>query len=247
MPGPACPGPGESAPPTAASANIGVEMLPELPEHALIAADAGYVGYEYLQAVIASGRHVLLARRLARAPAAETGLGQGISRHRVSVARRAAQKNQPPLVLRLVVAQRQASRVSGDQRAEHSRLTDRQLIDLYRQRWGIELFFRHLKQTFQRRKLRSTSADNARVELEWSLVGLWGMALYAQVELRKHGTDPQRISVAGALRAFRRILRDYLHPLDSSSFLAGIAPLRSARHVRAEQQSQPRLSPQKTT
>jgi len=95
-----------------------------------------------------------------------------------------------------------------------SRLSDAQVIDVYRRRWGIELYFRHLKHTFQRRKLRSTSADNALVELQWSLLGLWGMALFAQVEQTKHGIDPLQQSVAGVLRAFRRMLRDYLHPVE---------------------------------
>ena len=54
---------------------------------------------------------------------------------------------------------------------ESHRLSDQQVLDIYRRRWGIELCFRHLKQTFQRRKLRSTSADNARVELEWPSTG----------------------------------------------------------------------------
>lgn len=102
------------------------------------------------------------------------------------------------------------------------RLSDAKVIDLYRRRWGIELYFRHLKQTFDRRKLRSTSADPARVELEWSLVGLWSMALYAQVELRKQGLDPTKLSLAGALRAFRRILRDYLHPVERQSSLKSL-------------------------
>ena len=101
-----------------------------------------------------------------------------------------------------------------------NRLADARVIDVYRRRWGIELFFRHLKQTFQRRKLRSASAENARVELEWSLVGLWCLALYAQVELANQGIAPDQLSMAGALRAFRRTLRDYLHPAQRKRSLA---------------------------
>src|SRR5207248_10130160 len=124
---------------------------------------------------------------------------------------RAARKHQPPLALRLVVAVGGKHPVYLVTNVPHSRLSDAQVVEIYRRRWGIELFFRHLKQTFQRRKLRSTSAENARVELQWSLVGLWCLALYAQVELMKRGVDPQELSMAGALRAFRRTLRDYLH------------------------------------
>ena len=74
------------------------------------------------------------------------------------------------------------------------------------------MFHRSLKQTFGRRKLRSTNADNARVEVEWSLIGLWAMALYALVAANQCGTPPSKLSIAKTLRAFRRMLRDYRHP-----------------------------------
>ena len=170
-----------------------MQMLPELPAQSLVAADAGYVGYEYVQAVIASGRQLLLrvgsnVRLLRKLGWAKESAGTVYL-----WPERAARQNLPPLVLRLVISHNGkhpvylvTSVLSG------TRLSDRQVIDLYRQRWGIELFFRHLKQTFQRRKLRSTSADHARVELEWSLLGLWGLALYAQAVLRQEGLAPER-------------------------------------------------------
>ena len=34
-------------------------------------------------------------------------------------------------------------------------LSDEQVINIYALRWGVELFYRHFKQTFGRRKLRS--------------------------------------------------------------------------------------------
>jgi hypothetical protein len=188
----------------------------------LIAADAGFVGYDYLRAVIDSGRHVLvrvgsnvrLLRKLgwAKESAGTVYLWPD----------RAAQKNQPPLVLRLVIAAGGKHPVYLITNVSRSRLGDAQVIDVYRRRWGIELYFRHLKQTFQRRKLRSASAENARVELEWSLVGLWCLALYAQVELTKQGLAPAQLSMAGVLRAFRRMLRDYLHPAQRQGCLPAL-------------------------
>lgn len=189
------------------------QMLPETPEAALLVADAGFVGYEYARAVIDSGRSLLV--RVGSNVRLLRKLGW-TKEHAGTVylwPDRAAEKRQPPLVLRLVVALGGKHPVYLVTNVSCSRLSDAQVIDVYRRRWGIELYFRHLKQTFQRRKLRSTSADNALVELQWSLLGLWSMALYAQVEQVKHGLDPRQQSVAGVLRAFRRILRDYLHPL----------------------------------
>jgi hypothetical protein len=192
-----------------------LEMLCSLPLEALIAADAGFVGYDFLSAIVASQRHFLvrvgsnvrLLRKLdyARESGGLVYLWPD----------RAAQRKQPPLVLRLVIAHT----------GKHPVfflfyffsllcLLYRQVGDLYRLRWGIELFYRHLKQTYQRRKLKSDSADNARLELEWSLLSLWAMALYAQVELARKQVPASKVSMAGVLSAFRRMLRDYLHPAD---------------------------------
>ena len=198
------------------------EMLAELPAGALTAADAGFVGYDYVRAVIDSGRHVLLRVgsnvRLLR----KLGWTKEVAGTVYLWPDRAAQQRQPPLILRLVVAVGGKHPVYLLTNVSQRRLSDAQVIDVYRRRWGIELYFRHLKQTFQRRKLRSTSADNARVELEWSLVGLWCLGLYAQVELARQGMDPQQLSMAGVLRAFRRMLRDYLHPAQRNGSLAAL-------------------------
>ena len=190
-----------------------LQMLPGLPKQALIAADAGFVGYQYAKAILDSGRELLVR------VGANVRLLRKLGCVRESAGTvylwpdQQAKKNQPPLVLRLVVAH------NGKQPVylvtsvlSKSRLPDSQVIKLYGRRWGIEVFYRHFKQTFGRRKLRSTSAENARIEIEWSLAGLWAMALYALVETNKRGIPPQRLSIAQALRAFRQILRDYRHP-----------------------------------
>ena len=88
-------------------------------------------------------------------------------------------------------------------------LSNQQIIEIYALRWGIELFYRHFKQTFERRKLRSHTADNAELEATWSLLGLWAMGLHAQVELAAHGIPARRISVAQFLRAYRSSMREY--------------------------------------
>ena len=81
------------------------------------------------------------------------------------------------------------------------------------------MFYRSLKQTFQRRKLRSASAEPARVELDWSFLGLWAMSLYGLVQVRRDEVPPDRLSCAKVLKAFRRMLRDYLHPIERGQTL----------------------------
>jgi hypothetical protein len=192
-----------------------LEMQPNLPPQALIAADAGFVGYEYTRAIHDSGRRVLLRIGSNVRLLKKLGFVREVAQTVYLWPDREARRQQRPLVLRLVVAHNGRHPVFLVTNVlSAAKLTDRQVIELYARRWGIELFYRHLKQTFQRRKLRSASAANARLEMEWSLVGLWALALYALVQIRTQGISPQRLSIASTLRAFRRMLRDYLPPAE---------------------------------
>lgn len=190
-----------------------LEMLPDLPAGVLVAADAGFIGYEYAKAVIDSGRQLLV-----RVGANVRLLRQlGFVREAAGTVYlwpdKKAKQQLPPVVLRLIVVENGKHPVYlVTSVLSKSELSDAQVVALYRHRWGIEVFYRSLKQTFGRRKLRSTHAENARVEIEWSLIGLWAMALYALVEANQCGTPPSKLSIAKTLRAFRRMLRDYRHP-----------------------------------
>ena len=186
------------------------EMVAGLPEGALVAADAGFVGYETWGAILDGGRH-LLVRVGANVRLLE---GLGYARERGGLVYlwpdREAKRRDPPLVLRLVVARGGRHPVYLvtsvlDRRA----LTDRRVAEVYALRWGLELFYRHFKQTYERRKLRSHTADHAELEATWSLLGLWAMGLHAQAELARSGVPAARVSVAGVLRAYRGSLREY--------------------------------------
>lgn len=186
-----------------------VAMVPELPAQALIVADAGFVGYDFWQALLTAGHHfvirvganVRLVRQL------------GWTREHAQVVYlwpdQAARKCQPPLVLRLVVVHDGKQPVYLVTNLPKTCLSDRQVATIYGARWGIEVFFRTFKQTFGCRKLRSRSAPNAQLELEWSLVGLWGVCLLGGRELNESGPEPARLSPAAAIHAFQRTLREY--------------------------------------
>lgn len=199
-----------------------LDMLETLPEESLLCGDAGFVGYDFAQTVLSSGRGLLVR------VGANVTLWKQLGYVRESMKtvyvwpEKAAARSDPPLVFRHVIVQ-------GPRHPIHlivslppgQRLTDRQVADVYRARWGVEVFYRHLKQTFARRKLRSHAANNARVELEWSLVGLWSLLLYASNELLRQEIPLERLSAAGSLRAFRQIARDYYHPAEPSHTLRG--------------------------
>jgi hypothetical protein len=205
-----------------------VAMVPELPAHALIAADAGFVGYDFWQTLLTADHHfvirvganVRLVRQL------------GWTREHAQVVylwpEQAAQKCQPPLVLRLVVVHDGKQPVYLVTDLPMSCLSDRQVATIYGTRWGVEVFFRTFKQTFGCRKLRSRSAPKAQLELEWSLLGLWGVCLLGSRELSASGHDPVRLSPAAAIHAVQRTLREYrVRPETSADTLW--AQLRRAR------------------
>ena len=157
------------------------EMLSELPQNSLITADAGFMGYEFWRAVIEAnqsfvirvGANVKLLKKL--------GYARQYDNTVYLWPNSAAKKNLPPLVLRVVsVHDGKNPMCLVTNVLSKKRLSDQQVAKIYKARWGIELFFRTFKQTFGRRKLRSHSAANARLELDWSLIGLWSVCLLAQ-------------------------------------------------------------------
>ena len=186
-----------------------VAMVPALPAHALIAADAGFVGYAWWPALLTAGHHfvirvganVRLVRQL------------GWTREHAQVVylwpAQAARKRQPPLGLRRVVGPDGKPPVYLVTDLPKSGLSDRQVATIYAARWGLAVFFRTFKQPLGCRKLRSRSAPNARLELDGALIGVWGVCLLGSRELRAHGHDPVRLSPAAALHAFQRPLREY--------------------------------------
>ncbi len=187
-----------------------LEMLGEMPKNSLITADAGFVGYEFWKTildadhdfVIRIGGNVKLIKKL--------GYARDYDHTVYLWPDQAAKKKMPPLVLRLIVIH------DGKQPVylvtsvlNKQRLSDQQAIEVYRYRWGIELFFRTFKQTFGRTKLRSLSAENAKLELDWSLMALWSICLLGQRELVRAGAAPSQLSAAAAIKAVQTTMRDY--------------------------------------
>jgi Transposase DDE domain len=154
-------------------------MLATMPKGALVTADAGFAGYELWAKILDAGLHLVVR------------VGANVK-----------------LLRKLGYARESAGTVYLWPN-KVARLSDRQAVEIYSRRWGIELFYRHCKQTFERAKLRSHNPDNAAVELEWSLLGMWAIGLHSHARLVEQGVAPQKISFANVLRAYRESLRDY--------------------------------------
>jgi len=186
-----------------------VEMLDELPKNALITADAGFVGYDFFKSILDAGgkflirvgANVRLLRKLgkSRRDGDTVCLWPDTKR----------KKGEPAMTLRLITLHDGRQPVYLVTNVSESDLSDDSAARIYQARWGVEVFFRTLKQTFGRRTLRSGAASNARLELNWSLIALWSVCLLGGREVSRSGHAPTRLSPAGAIRALQTSLRGW--------------------------------------
>ena len=185
------------------------EMVDLLPACSLLLADAGFTGYALLEElgrrglafVIRVGANVRLLEKL----------GYAVDEHDGIVylwPSRQQKQGLQPLVLRLIVLRdgrnRQTYLLTSVLASD--RLSDAQAGRLYRLRWGVELLYRALKQTLERRKMLSDNPKRAEVELDWTIVGLWLLGLLGLQAIQQSGHGPSRWSVAGTLRVIQRAL-----------------------------------------
>jgi hypothetical protein len=187
------------------------ELLDQLPNAALIVADAGFVGYLLWQTILSGGRHFLIRVGANVELLQDLVPGLEVAREGERVwlwPEGQRQKGSPPLALRLIRVQK------GKQvwylvtsLLEASQLTETEASRLYTRRWGVEGYFRTLKQTLEKSKMRSYTPKCAGCELDWSLLSLWMVSLLTKQELLSQHIDPEQYSPAGARRLIRRELR----------------------------------------
>lgn len=193
-------------------------LLEELPEHSLIAAAAGFAGYDHWKVMLQRGVHFIV--RVGAGVHLLSKLGPYQRRNdRVWLwPERAARQGQPPLKLRLVeIKTPDASVWLVTSVLSHARLSDRMIGEIYRRRWGVEVFYRDFKETLGKRKLLSRTPEHARLELHWSLLSLLLLLLNARLQQpeRVPGGSEAKISTSGVLRVLRRSLRGLYHSLQS--------------------------------
>ena len=183
------------------------DMLPDLPDDAVVVADAGFSGYDLYRRLLGARRSFLL----------RVGSNVHLLR-RLGYAEREgpdtvylwpeARRDQPPVVLRLIVLTR------GQDKAylvtdvlDEAALPASEAALLYEMRWGVEVFYRSCKQTLQRRRMLSRTPRAAEEELAWSVLGLWLMGMMTAAAVAARGGDPLAWSAALARQRLRRAMR----------------------------------------
>jgi hypothetical protein len=176
----------------------------KFPKNTLFCADAGFTGYVLWKGITDAGHSFLI--RVGANVKLLRKLGY-VDEHAGIVycwPNDAARQQQPPLVLRLLSLQVGRCKMHLVTNVlDEKLLTTNEAIRLYQLRWGVELQFRTMKQTFGRRKLRCRNPDRAYVELDWSLLGLWIIQLFAVKEQIEIGEVPEHCSVSLAIQVVR--------------------------------------------
>lgn len=170
-----------------------VEMISQLPPKARIVADAQYIGSPLWSAILDSqrsfvirvGSNVTLLRRL----------DPTLKRDRQQVyhwPHHAQSRGLPPRILRLIAVQTPRGRMWL--LSNEWDLSDRQVAELYRARWGIEVFFRTVKQHCGKAKLLCRTPANAQTELNWTLLSIWASLFTAKLSLHAKRTPIKHLS-----------------------------------------------------
>lgn len=187
------------------------DMLDQLPEGSLLVADAGFVGYELCCELIRRKQHFLL--RVGGNIHLLNSLGYDVEVEGRTVylwPAKQQNRNSPPIRLRLIVVQDEKKRpvYLVTSVLDPAELTDQEAGEIFRQRWGIEVFYRTAKQTMQHHVMRSRTPDTCYLEISWALLGVWVLELMTARQLDAAGADPRRASPAQARNAVRRAMRN---------------------------------------
>lgn len=192
------------------------------PQGTLFCGDAGFVGYPLWSRIQQRGRDFLVrvgANVHLLVQAVEGRIKNRPDQLVLSWPQSAQRRGLEPLRLRRIRVRIKKTRVwLLSSVLERSKLTIAHAVELYQKRWGIEVEFRGLKQTLERGERRCREDTRALVELDWSVlamavVELW--ALKAQLDKRarvrrgKWGAySPLKRSLAESMRAVRWCLRN---------------------------------------
>lgn len=217
-----------------------MEMLEEeeFPPNTLFCGDAGFVGYDFWKAILVAGGNFLIRVganvSLLSEKADIKRLGDGIV---LCWPKGKMNSGAEPLRLRLVKIKIGKTKMwMLTSVTNRIKLPKKTIVRYYKMRWGIEVEFRGLKQTIDKRILRCRNSDRAYVELDWSIRAMAFAELIALREQIPSENESQRQqgqdfdtkdrSLAKTMRALRKCMRNLNKYADPTTDL--LAQLSSA-------------------
>jgi hypothetical protein len=183
------------------------DMLPSLPRQALVVADAGFKGYDLFRRLQAADKHFLVRVGANVQLLRQLGYVEHEGADTVYLWPR-RNSHEPPVILRLIERRQGKKKMYLVTNVlDKKALTDKNAAVLYEMRWGVEVFYRSLKQTLKKRKMLSHSPEAAKCELTWTMYGMWLLGLMSASKIIARGIDPLRWSAAAARDRIRESLR----------------------------------------
>lgn len=201
------------------------DMLDELPEKSLLVADAGFIGYDLCRDLIHRNQRFLLRVGGNIHLLSELGEDYEVQGDTVYLwPVKQQNRHERPLRLRLIVV-----REPGNEAVylvtnvlDPVELSDEEAAAIYRQRWGIELQFRTLKQTMQHHTMRSRTPETCYLEMMWAFLGVWLLQLITAHNITQSGGHPRTASPAQARNTVRRVMRNQRPGIQTRRALASV-------------------------
>lgn len=184
-------------------------MFADLPEKTLLTADAGFISYELCSRLIDAKQFFVLRVGGNKTLITDLEEKQPESENIVYFWPENSQTT-PPLKLRRICF---AASGSGLPVVLLTNILDEQILSdedaktIYASRWGIEVYFRHLKQTMDFTQLKSRTAENCLNEQNWRLISFWILQRISVTHHIEAGQNPRRFSAANARREIREVLQ----------------------------------------
>jgi hypothetical protein len=180
-----------------------LKTLDRLPANSRLVMDAYYFGFHFWNQLIAhgvtfvvrAGKNIDLLDQLALQGKVKCKGNQVLY-----WPQNAIDAGQAPIVLSLVTVL--VGRKKMFLLTNELTLSEEQLAHLYARRWGVEVFFRTVKQSYERSKLHSRTPENAKQEIQWTLLGIW----IALTEGAKSIPAGSRLSPVRVLRAISNLV-----------------------------------------
>lgn len=195
-----------------------LSMLNDTPDDTLLIADAGFTGYHFLRKIIDKDRHFLLrvgkqihVLRQLEKDIREVGCVKQVGQDMIHLWPNIAQaQGELPLELRMITlrgkhGRRKMTLLTSVLDVEQ--LSDEAALELYRERWHVEVGFRTTKQTLKGRKLRSHAPAQALFEMHGLMLGLLMLRMMSALSKVVAGKPPLSDSIAGVLRVMQRAMR----------------------------------------
>ncbi|HMO16441.1 MAG TPA: IS4 family transposase [Pirellulaceae bacterium] len=220
-----------------------LNMLDRLPAGSRLVMDAYYFGYEFWKQLIEGG-FTFVVRAGKNIDVLKVLKATGKVKYRNGLVlywpQTAIDRDAKPIVLRLVevmVGRKRMFLLTNE-----LELTDQQLSEIYAARWGVEVFFRMIKQNLERAKLHSRTPKNVIIELDWTMLAIW----YSLYTARACITPGEKLSGMKAFRVFfKLIIRVATHSVLRSNHRAELSGSVAANESGRKSEKNSRAYPRK--